>query len=252
MTKNYLGYGYTNSRGVARLQYNPNDELLEKSGYENTNNYDTQVSASFSHQSKEYESNKKYYEKQTPSEEIIVFDDQSTDKRSMYITSPPNVVLEYVPNEYIQVPRDDIIDTYVNDPIYVEEGKKFKIEYELYSGSAVYMNMFTTTQWSATESEGIAIYFSGTAFDFSYCTKGENWHELVDGYLSSQIREKWVKYQYEIIGNYLTCDVSIGGDSIGLIQSSIPNFTKKSYFVGVTAYDNILRIRNFKISKMEE
>ena len=33
MTKTYLGYGYTNSRGVARLQYNPNNELLEKSGY---------------------------------------------------------------------------------------------------------------------------------------------------------------------------------------------------------------------------
>ena len=62
MTKTYLGYGYTNSRGVARLQYNPNDELLEKSGYKNNNNYDTQVSASFTHQSKEYESNKKYYE----------------------------------------------------------------------------------------------------------------------------------------------------------------------------------------------
>lgn len=31
MTKTYLGYGYTNNREVARLQYNPNDEPLEKS-----------------------------------------------------------------------------------------------------------------------------------------------------------------------------------------------------------------------------
>lgn len=33
MTKTYLGYGYTNNRGVAKLQYNPQIQELETNEY---------------------------------------------------------------------------------------------------------------------------------------------------------------------------------------------------------------------------
>lgn len=98
MTKTYLGYGYTNNRGVARLQYAPNGEELTHSGYKNNNDYDTDVIAKFTNKTKEYESNKKHYPTTTPHIEYIFCDDQSTDKRDYYEfrgLSSPNSTMDW-------------------------------------------------------------------------------------------------------------------------------------------------------------
>lgn len=61
MTKNYLGYGYTNNRGVAKLEYTPNNEKLTTTGYKNTHTNNTQITAQITHKNKTYNSNTKQY-----------------------------------------------------------------------------------------------------------------------------------------------------------------------------------------------
>ena len=61
MTKTYLGYGYTNNRGVAKLEYTPNNEKLTTTGYKNTHTNNTNITAQITHKNKTYNSNTKHY-----------------------------------------------------------------------------------------------------------------------------------------------------------------------------------------------
>lgn len=128
MTKNYLGYGYTNSRGVARLQYNPNDEQLTQSGYKNTHTNNTQITAQITHKNKTYTSNTKQYNGIT--EQIIFQDNQTTNKTNSYNIRATGTIT-YHQNEYLQISDSSIAtrrNATINNPINTSDNIIFEAD----------------------------------------------------------------------------------------------------------------------------
>lgn len=147
MTKTYLGYGYTNNRGVAKLKYNPQGQELTTTGYKNTHNHNTQITAQFTKQNKTYTSNTKQYEGITEptTEPIDYYDNQSTDKRAEYITVP-NSSIGYVQNGYLSV---DSASLRYNTPLIIQNNDHwlFGVEFLITTATNFCIGLYSDTEF---------------------------------------------------------------------------------------------------------
>lgn len=244
MTK-YLGYGYTNNRGVARLQYAPNGEELTHSGYKNNNEYDTDVTAKFTNKTKEYTSNKKHYPADLG---YIFYDNQTTDKRNEYFDGYP---LQYVQNGYLYFSRSNPNLVY-NTPITLLPNEHWIFEVEVMQSS---------------NPTGMGIAFSDKA---SYGRWEYKWSLNVSGKLVLKLTvgsvifdespsglihyNVWYRFKWEFNNGELICSCYDGEDLVYSVTSTPPSsvFNAPIYVCCSSATAEGTKFRNIKIRKLEE
>lgn len=250
MTKTYLGYGYTNNRGVAKLEYTPNNEKLTTTGYKNTHTNNTQITAQITHKNKTYTSNTKQYNGITlPTDDpndYIFYDDQTTNKTNQY-QCKYNSPLQYVQNEYIKVGGEDATQ-YVT-PITIQNNDHWIFEAETLNAEDI-----TSLGISLMNVGSVTIRLTWTYEDSKLrlssnirCSSSKL-NESPANILSTN---KWYKFKWEINNGQLISSCYNDNTLIYSTTITLPDLYNTSLYFGVYGANNT-KFRNIKIKKVED
>ena len=242
MTKTYLGYGYTNNRGVAKLEYTPNNEKLTTTGYKNTHTNNTQITAQITHKNKTYTSNTKQYTGQTT--QILFQDDQTTNKTNQYNIRTTGTIT-YHQNEYLQISDSSIATgrvATINNLINTSDNIIF--EADIYAVTSIGSWAGVTIQ----KDNGDGLYFLLS----SEIRKLINHSNRFVTYLSgTYYPNQWYHFELELKKGDFILSIYSEDTLIGTCTYQIPSeFESIQGHIGFSLpSENDLRVRNVKLQQ---